>query len=214
LPTNVLPAFVPESLEPFLERVAAGTPTPGGGTVSAVCGALSAALSRMVANVAVGKKGYEAVASHLSEVEQRGRALQMKFLVLAGEDARAYDEVVAAMKLPKDTPDQRGARMQSMQTAYKRATEVPLETIRMCIEALELAKLAAEKGSRSAITDVGMAAILAQAAMRGAALNVRINLSATAYDEWRVTREAETEQLLKRGAQLADEANALVESRL
>jgi len=209
-----LPGSVPDSLEPFLDRVAAGTPTPGGGTVSAVCGALSAALSRMVANLAVGKKGYEAAQSGLAEIEARGKKLQVKFLVLAGEDAKAYDEVAAAMKLPKGSEDERATRIKAMQIAYKRATEVPMETIRMCLEALELAKLAVEKGSRSAITDVGMAAILAQAAMRGAALTVRINLSATAYDEWRLAREAETQKLLERGAHLANEANVLVESKL
>src|SRR3990172_9211846 len=211
---SVLPGSVPESLEPFLDRVAAGTPTPRGGTVSAVCGALSAALSRMVANLAAGKKGYEGARSGLAEIEARGKALQVKFLVLAGEDAKAYDDVVAAMKLPRGSEEERAERIEAMQIAYRRATEVPMDTIRMCIEALELAKLTAEKGSRSAITDVGMAAILAQAAMRGAALNVRVNLSATAYDEWRVAREAETEKLLERGARLAHEANVLVESKL
>src|SRR5881628_553637 len=143
---------VPESLEPFLERVAAGTPTPGGGSVSAVCGALSAALSRMVANLAIGKQGYEEHHEDLKEVESRGKALQTKFLVLAGEDARAYDAVIEALRLPKGTDAERVARKEAMREAYRRATEVPMETIRACIEALELAKTAAEKGSRSAIS--------------------------------------------------------------
>lgn len=205
---------MPESLEPFLERVAAATPTPGGGAVSAVCGALSASLSRMVANLAIGKEGYEEHHEDLRDVETRGKALQTKFLVLAGEDARAYDAVIEAMRLPKATEEERAARKEAMQAAYRRATEVPMETIRACIDALELARETAEKGSRSAITDVGMAAILAQAAMRGAGLNVRINLAAVADEEWRQKIEEELYGNLGVGAGLAHRVDDIVDSKM
>ncbi len=205
---------MPESLEELLEKVAAGTPTPGGGTVSAICGALSAALSRMVANLAVGKQGYEAAQSELVSIESTGRVLQRRFLDLAAEDARAYDGVVAAMRLPKARDGDRAARKDAMQAAYKRATEVPMDTIRACLEALDLARLAAEKGNRNAITDAGVAAILAQAGMRAAALNVKINLAATSDRAWRESTEAELESLLKRGADLAHRLDDLVASRL
>ena len=110
-----------ESCESFLERVAAPTPTPGGGTVSAVCGALSVALSRMVANLAVGKQGYEAVQAYLAAIEARGKALQARFLELADADARAYESVVAAMRRPKGTDAEKAARKDAMQAAYKQA---------------------------------------------------------------------------------------------
>ncbi|TLZ50671.1 MAG: cyclodeaminase/cyclohydrolase family protein, partial [Methanobacteriota archaeon] len=145
------PAMV-ESLESFLERVAASTPAPGGGAVAAICGALSAALTRMVASLAVGKEGYEGVQSELAAIEERGKTLQQRFLDLAAEDAKAYDGVVASMRLRKGTDAEREARKEAMQAAYKRATEVPMETIRACVDALDLAKLAAEKGNRNAIT--------------------------------------------------------------
>lgn len=205
---------MPESLEPFLERIAAATPAPGGGTVSAVCGALSAALSRMVANLAIGKEGYEEHDADLKEVEARGKSLQTKFLVLAGEDARAYDGVIQALRLPKGTDEQRATRKDAMQRAYRHATEVPMETIRACIQALELAKEAAEKGNRNAITDVGMAAILAQAAMRGAGLNVRINLAAVADEEWRQKIEEELYGNLGVGAGLAHRVDDIVDSKM
>jgi formiminotetrahydrofolate cyclodeaminase len=205
---------VPESIEEFLERVAANTPTPGGGTVSAICGAMSAALSRMVANLAVGKQGYEAAQSDVASIEARGKMLQRRFLDLAAQDAEAYDAVVAAMRLPKGTDAERAARKDAMQVAYKRATEVPMETIRAALDALELARLAAEKGNRNAITDAGVAALLAEAAMRGAALNVKINLAAIADAAWRATAEADVQGLLERGARIAREVVDLVESKL
>ena len=201
-------------MEPFLERVAAGTPTPGGGTVSAICGALSAALSRMVANLAVGKQGYETVQPDLAMIEERGKALQRKFLDLAVEDSQAYDAVVAAMRLPKATEADRAVRKDAMQSAYTRATEVPMETVRACVEAFEISRLASEKGNRGAITDVGVAALLAEAAMRGAALNVRVNLAAVAHPRWRDAMEQELRTLLQRGAELSHVVNALVESRM
>src|SRR2546426_7075580 len=203
-----------ESLESLLERIAANTPTPGGGTVSAICGALSAALSRMVANLARGKQGYEDVQSELAAIESRGKALQRRFLDLAEADAKAYDQVVAAMALPKARDADRAARKEAMQAAYQRATEVPMDTIRACLDALELAKLAAEKGNRSAITDAGVAALLAQAAMRGAALNVRINLAAIADAAWRSHRETDLESLLESGASLAHAVDDLVDARM
>lgn len=182
--------------------------------MSAICGALSAALSRMVANLAVDKAGYEVVQADLGAIEARGKALQRKFLDLAAEDARAYDGVVAAMRLPKAGDAERAARKDAMQEAYKRATEVPMETIRTSLDALELARRAAEKGNRNAITDVGVAAILAQAAMRAAALNVKINLAAIADLVWREGIETELEALLRRGAEDAHRLDDLVVSRM
>ena len=205
---------MPSSLEALLERIAAGTPTPGGGSVSAICGALSAALSRMVANLAVGKQGYEGVQSDLVSIESRGKALQRRFLDLAEADAKAYDGVVAAMRLPKGTDPERAARKDAMQAAYMRATEVPMDTIRAAIEAIELAELAAEKGNRNAITDVGVAALLAQAAMRGAGLNVQINLAAIADHAWRDSVEADLKALLQQGAKRSHALHDLVTSRM
>jgi len=182
--------------------------------VAAICGALSAALSRMVGNLAVGKQGYEAAQSELAGIESRGRALQKRFLALAADDAKAYDGVVAAMRLPRGNDAERATRKDAMQAAYVHATEVPLETIRACLDALELARLAAEKGNRSAITDAGVAAILAQAGMRGAALNARVNLAAVSDRAWREPTETELKSLLNRGAELAHQLDEFVESRI
>lgn len=203
-----------ESLEAWLERVAAPTPTPGGGSVAAVCGALSAALSRLVSNLAIGKQGYEGVQDELKGLERRAAELQSRFLRLADEDAKAFEGVMAVMRRPKGTDEERAARKAAMQAAYQAATEVPLETARRALEALEVAKVAAEKGNRNAITDAGAAALLAQAAMRAASLNVRINLAAVADESWRSSREGELQALLARGADLAHRVDDLVASRM
>jgi len=205
---------VSESLEEFLSRVASNAPTPGGGTVSAVCGALSASLCRMVANLAVGKQGYEAVQPDLAAIEETGKALQARFLALADADAAAYESVVAAMRLPKGTDAEKGVRKAAIQGAYRRATDVPLDTMRAGVDALELARLAAERGNRNAITDAGVAGLLAHAAVRGAALNVRINLAAIADAAWREDRERALGEILERSADLAQDVERLVDARM
>lgn len=209
-----LRAGVNETLEALLERIAASTPTPGGGTASAICGALSAALSRMVANLAVEKQAYVDVRSDLEGIESRGRALQARFLEMAVEDAAAFDSVIAAMGLPKETDEERALRKNAIQAAYQRATESPMATIRATLEALELAKSAAEKGNRNAITDAGVAALLAQAGMIGASLNARINLAAVSDGAWREAAEEDLKELLARGSRLAREVDSIVESRM
>jgi len=168
----------------------------------------------MVANLAVGKPGYEHIQADLSQVDTRGIELQGRFLALASEDADAYDAVVAAMRLPKASDDERAARREAMQSAYQRAAQVPMETIGAALEALEIAALAAERGNRSAITDAGVAALLAEAAMRGAALNVRVNLAAIADEGWRERTERELGFLLEAGTKRANAIEALVESRM
>ncbi|MGQ0796503.1 MAG: cyclodeaminase/cyclohydrolase family protein, partial [Methanobacteriota archaeon] len=134
----------------FLDAVAAPTPTPGGGSVSALVAALSVALSRMVARLALDKKGYEDRQADLRDMQVRAAAVQARLTALVDEDARAYDAVLAAMRRPRGTDSERSDRVARIQEAYRRATQVPLETMRLGVEALALAEAAAEKGNRSA----------------------------------------------------------------
>ncbi|MGI0148107.1 MAG: cyclodeaminase/cyclohydrolase family protein [Thermoplasmata archaeon] len=203
-----------ETVEEFLARVAAPTPTPGGGSVSALAGALSAALSRMVAGLAVGKKGYEPVERELGEIESRGRIVQARLEALVDEDARAYEAVIAAMRLPKSSDPERAARVAAMQAAYRKATEVPLETMERCIEALELAEAAAKKGNRGATTDAAVAVLLAESAVRGASLNCAVNLASIRDESFRSQAEERVERLLKRADEIGHEAMAVVTARL
>ncbi len=203
-----------QSVEEFLASVAAATPTPGGGSASALAGALSVALSRMVAGLARGKKGYEEADSELAQIESTARATQARLEALVDEDARAYEAVLAAIRMAKATPTERAARVEAMQSAYRKATEVPLETMRRCIEALELTEAAVKKGNRGATTDAGVAILLAEAAIRGSSLNCYVNLAAIKDETFRDKVEEEADRLLKRADAIGHEAMAVVSSRL
>jgi len=201
-------------LEEYLESIAAATPTPGGGSVAALCGALSAALSRMVANLAIGKEGYESVQAEMKELDSQAKQLQRRLLALADEDAKAYDAVIAAMRLPKKTDVERDDRVRAMQRAYEGATNVPLETMQACSDALAIALVAAQRGNRSAIADAGVAALIAEAGLRAAALNVRINLAALRDNSLRARVEERLEAILRDADKVGHDVMALVEGRM
>ncbi len=203
-----------QTIEAYLAALSAAAPTPGGGSASALVAAVSVALSRMVAGLAIGKKGYEEAQADLGRLEARARPLEQRLLALADDDSAAYDRVVAAMRLPRTTDAERQARVDALQSAYRGATEVPLETVERCVEALELARGAAEKGNRGASTDCGVAVLLAEAAIRGAALNVRVNLASLRDEGFRAKSEARLESALRKADAIGHDAMAVVEGRL
>ncbi len=203
-----------EALGAFLDSVAAPTPTPGGGSVSAVVAALGAALARMVAGLARGKNGYESVQSDLVQIEAKASVLQGRLLELAEEDSKAYGKVVEAMKLPKGTDGEKTSRVEALQAAYQEATRVPLETMEACSEVLELAALAVEKGNRGATTDAAVAILLAEAGLRGASLNARINLASIRDETFRSSAEAKMDRILSHADQVGHRAMALAEGRI
>ena len=166
-----------ETLDRFLERLASSAPTPGGGAVAALVGALAAALAHMVASLTVGKKKF-------ADVEPEFRAVMPGLLSaidrlkkLMDDDATAFDGVMAAMKLPKTTPDEIAARTRATETAALLATNVPMQTLIAIGDLLPAVRLAAQKGYPHAVSDAGMAALLIVAGARAAAMNVKINLS-------------------------------------
>ncbi|HEU4586621.1 MAG TPA: glutamate formimidoyltransferase [Gemmatimonadaceae bacterium] len=165
------------SIQDFVASVAANTPTPGGGSVVAHAGALAAALTQMVAGLTVGRKKYADVEDELKEVARRGAELGQRLNDLVALDAQSYAAVSAAYKLPKDTPEQQEKRSAAITAALVGASEVPLETARAAAEVADLAEIAASKGNTNAVSDAGVAALLAEAACRGAAYNVRINVA-------------------------------------
>jgi glutamate formiminotransferase/formiminotetrahydrofolate cyclodeaminase len=186
-----------ESLSSFVASVASPVPTPGGGSVAAHAGALGAALAQMVAGLTVGKKKYAGVEAEMKEAALRAAALGNRLAALVDEDARAYEHVAAAYRMPKEPEEAAAARAVAVAGALLGAARVPLETARAAADVAELAALVAEKGNTNAATDAGVAALLAEAACKGAAYNVRVNVAAL---EDRAP-----------GRPLADEARALVE---
>lgn len=203
-----------ETLVQYLASVAAATPTPGGGSVSAIVGALGVALARMVAGLARDKKGYDAVQEDLRRLEARAIPLQDRLIGLAEKDSAAYERVILAMKMPKATDVERASRVDAMQAAYRRATEVPLETMEACVEALELAAIAVEKGNRGATTDAAVAVLLAEAGLRSASLNVRVNLASIKDEAFRAMTETKMDRLLSQADAVGHRAMALAEGRL
>ncbi len=185
----------------FLDAVAANSPTPGGGSVAALAGALAAALTAMVGRLTVGKRRYADVKQAVSDAIVAAEKLRATLTVRMDEDAAAFDKVMAAYKLPKGTPDEQVARDAEIQSATILAAEVPLATARDALAAMQLALVVAEKGNVNAITDAATAAWMAMASIQGAALNVRINATsihdAAKKQEWldelaTVTEQAET----------------------
>jgi glutamate formiminotransferase/formiminotetrahydrofolate cyclodeaminase len=130
----------------------------------------------MVANLTVGKKGYEAAWDSSSKLAERSQALKAALLRAVDDDTKAFDDVLAAMRLPKATDDEKQARADAIAAAYEKATAVPLATARLCLQAIELAQEAAIIGNKNSISDAGVAALLAKAGLESAILNVRINL--------------------------------------
>lgn len=161
----------------FLDALAADTPTPGGGSASAYSGAAGAALVAMVARLTLGRKKYAAVEDQMRAVLEQAETLRADLNTAVQADARAYEAVMAAYKLPKDTPDEQARRAQAIETASLMAAQVPLEVAQKSVQVMELARQVTSHGNLNAISDGGTAAALSWAAITGAGYNVRINLA-------------------------------------
>ena len=203
-----------ESLGGFVADVASSAPVPGGGSVVAHVGSLGAALAQMVAGLTIGRKKYAAVESEMKEMALRAAHLVRRLAELKNEDAAAYALVSEAYKLPKDSSEQLTARDAAIQAALIRAAEVPLETARWCAEVAMLAATCAEKGNTNAASDAGVAALLAEAACRGAAFNVRINVSAMPNKAAGAAFATEVERLVASAGEYAKRAAAAVETHI
>lgn len=166
---------LPEKSTSFLDELASGSPTPGGGSAAAHVGAAGAALVAMVARLTIGKKKYADVEALMWQLVDQAESLRKELTAAVEKDSAAFESFMKAARLPKDTPEQQAARSAAMQQATLTAMQVPLETARLAVQVIELALQAAAKGNLNAISDAGTAAALARAALTGAGYNVRIN---------------------------------------
>jgi glutamate formiminotransferase/formiminotetrahydrofolate cyclodeaminase len=160
----------------FLSRVAAGTATPGGGSVAALAGAHAAALARMVANLTIGKKRYAEVEEEMREWEASIAHLQEELLGLTVQDSEAFNAIMAAYRLPRQTEEEKAYRRQAIQEATLEAARVPLVTAECAVSVLEVLALITARGNINALTDATVGSFMAQAAVHGAAANVRVNI--------------------------------------
>jgi glutamate formiminotransferase/formiminotetrahydrofolate cyclodeaminase len=169
--------FEEQTINDFLDELSSDSPAPGGGSVAALCGALGAALVSMVSNLTIGREKFKENWAVMDEVRGGSELLISEFARLMNEDAESFKAFMTAMNLPKDTDDQKASRKTAMALASKNATEVPLHTLECCAKMAALALKAVRFGNPNTASDAGSAALLAAAAGRAAAYNVRINLS-------------------------------------
>ena len=160
----------------FLERVASNTPVPGGGSIAALSAAASASLSEMVANLTIGKKGFEAVEGEMKGIAADALNLRGKLVQDIDRDSDAFHGVVSAYKLPRDTEEDKKKRNRAIQEGLKNAALVPLSVAKDAFRLMELAQRVIENGNRRAVTDGVVAAMMARTAILSAMYNVRINL--------------------------------------
>jgi glutamate formiminotransferase/formiminotetrahydrofolate cyclodeaminase len=198
--------------ERFVDEVSADSPAPGGGSVVALAGSLGAALAAMVANLTVGKKGYEPVWDELSGLAERCQALKSRLVRAVDEDTEAFNQVMSAVRLPKGTPEQQQARDQAVEAAYEAAARVPLDTARLCLEAIKMAWEVATKGNVNSASDAGVAALVGRAGVEGAALNVLTNLGSVKNAGFKDDCRQEVERLANEAGDLCAKITAHVKS--
>jgi len=206
------PSFADLTLGAFVDRLASADPVPGGGSASAIAASLGAALVAMVGALSQGRPKYaEHAALHARAIEV-GQRLSRRFLQLADEDAEAYAAFAEAMKLPRDTDAEKAARSAAMAAAARGASEVPLATVEACLELVVTAEVLAGRSNVNAASDLNVAALLGEAAARGAAENVFVNLPAVGDDAFSGETKALVMDWLDTIATLAAETHQAVRS--
>jgi formiminotetrahydrofolate cyclodeaminase len=203
------------SVHAFLERLGSSDPVPGGGSAAALAAAMGAALVAMVAELTIGRPAYAEHEETIRKIRFDAIERRTELLDLAQQDADAYDVVVRARHLPKETDEEKAARAEALQAAMLEAARIPLRAAVVASEVLDLAERIAPIGNRNAASDAGVAAQLAAAGLRGALLNVRINLPYLADGEpMRATAPAEISRLEALATKGEAAALAAVDARL
>lgn len=210
--------LVKKTVEEFIREAGSDSPTPGGGSVSALAGSLGAALTTMVANLSFDKKSYKELNDDIkSEFDKNYKELlkltdELKAII--DEDSTAFDGVMAAFKLPKETEEEKSIRTEAIQKGYIKAMEVPNRCADLCLKTLKLQKVFADYGNINAITDVGVGSLLAYSGLEGALLNVKINLLSIKDETYRKDIEGKMIKSLEDGKSLKEEVLSIVYRRL
>ncbi len=192
-----------EEMNKFLEKVAEKTPTPGGGSVAALAGAIACSLAEMVCNLTIGKKKYAEVEEEMKEMAEKMKEARYRFLQLVEEDARAFDEVMKAYKEGGDE-----------QEALKKAANVPYETSLLCLSIMDDLYVIANKGNKNSISDAGVAGYMAFAAFNSALLNVRINLKYIEDEKFKKEKEKSMKEMKEKMEEKLKKIKEVVEEYL
>ncbi|MCQ2557549.1 MAG: cyclodeaminase/cyclohydrolase family protein [Oscillospiraceae bacterium] len=192
------------SLSAFVDTTASDAPAPGGGSISALEGALGAALAAMVAALTLGKKKYADVQELAAEAQKTAEAYKAQFVDIIDRDTEAFNAVSAVFAMPKDTDEEKAARKAAMQLALKGCTQTPLEMMELSVKALELISSVNGKLNASAASDLGCAALALRSAIQGAWLNVLINIGGIQDEAFVSQARTAGEALLAKALPLAD----------
>ncbi|UCF64056.1 MAG: cyclodeaminase/cyclohydrolase family protein [bacterium] len=198
----------------LLDELSSQSAAPGGGSVAAIAGALSAALVSMVCNLTFGKKKYQQHEDDVKKCLENAEKLKMEFLLLAEKDAEVFSEVMEAYKLPHESDAEKEERNRAVEEATKRAALVPMDVLRRCESVAQSSRSVALKGNENSISDAGVAAIMAHAAAHAASLNILINLSTISDEDFKGKLKSEQEFVLKAVKDIADETIHFVNQKL
>ncbi|QLJ53195.1 MAG: Formiminotetrahydrofolate cyclodeaminase [Candidatus Fermentimicrarchaeum limneticum] len=194
----------------FLDGLASPSPTPGGGGASALLCSMGAALVSMVCHLTIGKKGYEESEPELKKILEEAEILRKKAEELIDKDTNAFNEVMASYKTPKDKPQ----RADMIQAALKNATATPLEVAGLGVRVMELSKIIAFRGNINSVSDAGVAMLAADAGVRGALLNIRINLKSVEDEAFKGKMLTEIHELEEKSNGLREEVSGTVSFKL
>jgi formiminotetrahydrofolate cyclodeaminase len=203
-----------KSIQVFLDELASKSATPGGGSAAALMGAQAAALTSMVCNLTIGKPKYAEVETDMQALLAKSEALREKLLSMIKADVDVFNRLMETYGLPKETDAEKAARTDAIQTLLKDATQVPLDCAKACAEAIQLSKIAAEKGSVAVISDAGVAVMSAYGGLKSAALNVYINTASLKDRVFAEAKLAELESLLAGADEISEQVYQLVKTKL
>jgi len=188
--------LIDKKISNFMDELASNSPTPGGGSVAALAGALGAALISMVGNLTVGKKKYEDVEEGIKKIISSSEKLRYELSQLIEEDVKVFNNFMATYKMPKETEDEKMIRAEKIQESLIKAAKVPLKTAYKCLDIMILSQEIAEKGNINVISDAGVAVLMAEAALESAILNVKINLRMIKDEKIRTELSSSIKELL------------------
>ena len=206
--------LIDKKVHNFLDELASNSPTPGGGSVAALAGALGAALISMVGNLTIGKKKYEDVEEDIKKIISSSEKLRYELSQLIEEDVMAFNNFMATYKMPKETEDEKKIRAEKIQESLIEAAKVPLTVAYKCLEVLSLSKEVAEKGNINVISDAGVAALMAEAALESAILNVKINLTMIKDEKVRTELSSSIKEILLKEKGQKEKVLEIVEEKI
>ena len=206
--------LIDKKVSNFLDELASNSPTPGGGSVAALAGALGAALISMVGNLTVGKKKYEDVEEDIKKIISSSEKLRYELSQLIEEDVKVFNNFMATYKMPKETEDEKKVRAEKMQESLIEAAKVPLRVAYKCLDILSLSKEVAEKGNINVVSDAGVAVLMAEAALESAILNVKINLKMIRDEKVRTELSSSIKEILLKEKGQKEKVLKIVESKM